>query len=106
MPALLILVLLLAGCARGRVASDGVPMADAPFTLTAFAVGHPIVRIRCQDTEVLEASGTCGLPPGTPRGIRADRLGPTSLSALWTTMPEELTCRGLVFDHASLFLPR
>jgi hypothetical protein len=41
MPALLlVLVLLLAGCVPGRVASDGVPTADAPFTLTALDVGQ------------------------------------------------------------------
>jgi len=43
MPALLlVLVLLLAGCVPGvgRAASDGVPTADAPFTLTALDVGQ------------------------------------------------------------------
>jgi competence protein ComEC len=41
MPALLlVLVLLLAGCVPGRAAPDGVPTADAPFTLTALDVGQ------------------------------------------------------------------
>jgi competence protein ComEC len=44
MPALLLLVLLLvpllAGCVPGGARSDGVPTADAPFTLTALDVGQ------------------------------------------------------------------
>jgi hypothetical protein len=47
MPALLlVLVLLLAGCVpgAGRAASDGVPTADAPFTLTALDVGQSTFR--------------------------------------------------------------
>jgi len=41
MPALLlVLVLLLAGCVPGRAAPEGVPTADAPFTLTALDVGQ------------------------------------------------------------------
>jgi len=50
MPALLlVLVLLLAGCApgAGRGARDGAPFADAPFTLTALDVGQPTFRVRC-----------------------------------------------------------
>ncbi len=56
MPALLfVLVLLLAGCVpgAGRAASDGVPTADAPFTLTALDVGHATFLFRCQNV------GTC-----------------------------------------------
>jgi hypothetical protein len=56
MPALLlILVLLLAGCVpgAGRAASDGVPMADAPFTLTALDVGQPTFSFRGQNIRVL-----------------------------------------------------
>ena len=44
---LLVLAFLLAGCVPGRVAQDGVPTADVPFTLTALDVGQPIFRIRC-----------------------------------------------------------
>ncbi len=41
MPALLVvLVLLASGCAPGGSRSDGIPTADAPFTLTAFDVGQ------------------------------------------------------------------
>lgn len=43
MPALLLVVLLvplLAGCMPGGARSDGVPSADAPFTLTALDVGQ------------------------------------------------------------------
>jgi competence protein ComEC len=44
MPALLLLVVLLvpllAGCAPGSARSDGIPSADAPFTLTALDVGQ------------------------------------------------------------------
>jgi hypothetical protein len=49
----LVLVLLRAGCGRGagRAASDGVPAADAPFTLTTLNVGHPTFPFRCQDVE-------------------------------------------------------
>jgi hypothetical protein len=48
MPAMLLLfVLLLAGCVPGRVAHDGVPTADAPFTLTALDVGQSTFRVRC-----------------------------------------------------------
>jgi hypothetical protein len=50
MPALLLLVLLLipllAGCVPGGARSDGVPTADAPFTLTALDVGQPTFRFR------------------------------------------------------------
>jgi hypothetical protein len=54
MPALLlVLVLLLAGCAPGRAASDGVPTVDAPFTLTALDVGQPTFLFRCQDARIL-----------------------------------------------------
>jgi len=52
MPALLlVLVLLLAGCVpgAGRSASDAIPTADAPFTLTALDVGHPTFRFRGVD---------------------------------------------------------
>jgi len=51
MPALLLaLVLVLAGCVPGGSRSDGFPTADAPFTLTALDVGHPIFRSRCLET--------------------------------------------------------
>ena len=53
MPApLLVLVLLLAGCVPGAAggARDGVPTAEAPYTLTALDVGHPIFRFRCLET--------------------------------------------------------
>jgi len=54
MPApLLVLVLLLAGCVPGRGASDGVPTADAPFTLTALDVGHPMSPFRCRETSLM-----------------------------------------------------
>jgi hypothetical protein len=49
MPALLLLALLvplLAGCVPGGARSDGVPTADAPFTLVALDVGQPIIRFR------------------------------------------------------------
>jgi len=47
MPAILLpLVLLLAGCVPGRAAPDGVPTADAPFTLTALDVGQPMFPFR------------------------------------------------------------
>jgi hypothetical protein len=50
MPALLlVLVLLLAGCVPGRAAPDGVPTADAPFTLTALDVGQPTFPFRGQN---------------------------------------------------------
>ena len=48
MPALLlVLVLLLVGCIPERAPHDGIPTADAPFTLTALDVGHPTFRFRC-----------------------------------------------------------
>jgi len=48
MPAMLLLfVLLLAGCVPGRAAPDGVPTADAPFTLVALDVGQPTFLFRC-----------------------------------------------------------
>ena len=51
MPALLLLVVLLvpllAGCGLGGGRSDGVPSADAPFTLTALDVGQSTFRSRC-----------------------------------------------------------
>jgi len=54
MPALLlILVLLLAGCAPGRATSGGVPTADAPFTLTALDVGQSMFPFRGQSMRVL-----------------------------------------------------
>jgi hypothetical protein len=37
---LLVLVLLLTGCVPAGSRSDGIPTADAPFTLTAFDVGQ------------------------------------------------------------------
>jgi hypothetical protein len=49
MPALLIvLVVLLTGCGpgAGRGGSDGIPTADAPFTLTALGVGQGVFRFR------------------------------------------------------------
>jgi hypothetical protein len=54
MPAvLLVLILLLAGCAPGRAAPDGAPTADAPFTLTAFDVGQPTCLFRGQNARIL-----------------------------------------------------
>jgi len=56
MPALLVvLALLLAGCVpgAGRGTSDGVPTADAPFTLTVLDVGQPIFQFRGQNARVL-----------------------------------------------------
>jgi hypothetical protein len=51
MPALVLLVVLLAsllaGCGLGSARTDGIPTADAPFTLTALDVGHPTFLIRC-----------------------------------------------------------
>jgi hypothetical protein len=47
MPALLlVLVLVLAGCAPGWAASDGVPTADVPFTLTALDGGQSTSPLR------------------------------------------------------------
>lgn len=50
MPALLLLVVvlvaLLAGCVPGGARGDGVPTADAPFTLTAFDVGQSTFPFR------------------------------------------------------------
>jgi hypothetical protein len=79
MPAfLLVLVLLLAGCVpgAGRAASDGVPTAAAPFTLTALDVGHPMFRFRCMTGTPLSlcraalvkpGSSFCGDPPSRSR---------------------------------------
>jgi hypothetical protein len=56
MPALrLVLSLLLAGCVpgAGRAAPDGVPTADAPFTLTALDVGQPTLLFRGQNIRVV-----------------------------------------------------
>jgi hypothetical protein len=56
MPALLLAVLLvslLAGCVPGGARIDGVPTADAPFTLTAFDVGQPTFPFRGQNIRVL-----------------------------------------------------
>jgi hypothetical protein len=44
---LVVLVPLFAGCVPGGARSDGIPSADAPFTLTALDVGHPIFQVRC-----------------------------------------------------------
>ena len=52
-PLLLVLVLLLAGCVPGRAASDGVPTADAPFTLVALDVGQPTFLFRGQNARIL-----------------------------------------------------
>jgi hypothetical protein len=50
MPAILLLAVLLvpllAGCMQSGARSDGVPTADAPFTLTALDVGQPTFRFR------------------------------------------------------------
>ena len=50
MPALLLLVVvlvpLLEGCVPGGARSDGVPTADAPFTLVAFDVGQSTFSFR------------------------------------------------------------
>jgi hypothetical protein len=45
----LVLVLLLVGCAPGAAggARDGVPTAEAPFTLTVLDVGQPTFLFRC-----------------------------------------------------------
>ena len=57
MPVLLIvLVLILAGCAPGDSGSDGIPSVDEPFTLTAFDVGHPMFPIRCMGPPPLPRS--------------------------------------------------
>jgi hypothetical protein len=54
MPALLLaLVLLLAGCVPGGSRSDGIPTADAPFTLTALDVGQPTCLFRGQNARIL-----------------------------------------------------
>jgi len=56
MPALLlVLVLLLAGCIPGvgRAASDGIPTADDPFTLTVLDVGQPTFLFRGQNIRVV-----------------------------------------------------
>jgi hypothetical protein len=58
MPILLLAVLLvplLAGCVPGGARTDGVPSADAPFTLTALDVGHPTFSFRCIWKEVCRA---------------------------------------------------
>ena len=51
MPALQLLVALLvpllAGCVPGGARNDGVPSADAPFTLTALDVGQATFLFRC-----------------------------------------------------------
>jgi len=61
MPALLlVLVLLLAGCAPGavRAASDGIPTAGAPFTLTALDVGQgDALLLRTPSVTVLVDTG-------------------------------------------------
>jgi hypothetical protein len=52
MPALLlVIILLLTGCVpeAGRAGSDGIPTADAPFTLTALDVGQPTFPFRGQN---------------------------------------------------------
>ena len=51
MPALLVvLVLLLAGCAPGGLRPDGISTAEEPFTLVALDVGQPTFRFRCLPT--------------------------------------------------------
>jgi competence protein ComEC len=62
MPALLLLVLLLvsllAGCVPGSARSDGVPSADAPFTLTALDVGQgDAILLRTRQVAVLIDTG-------------------------------------------------
>jgi len=61
MPAMLLLfVLLLAGCVpgAGRAASDGVPTADVPFTLTALDVGQgDALLLRTTEATVLVDTG-------------------------------------------------
>ena len=62
MPALLLLVVvlvpLLAGCVPGGARSDGVPTADAPFTLTAFDVGQgDALLLRAPGATVLVDTG-------------------------------------------------
>jgi competence protein ComEC len=55
---LLVLVPLLAGCVPGNVRSDGVPSADAPFTLTALDVGQgDAVLLRTPTVTVLVDAG-------------------------------------------------
>jgi competence protein ComEC len=57
-PLLLILVLLLAGCVPGRAATDGIPTADAPFTLTALDVGQgDALLLRAPGATVLVDAG-------------------------------------------------
>jgi hypothetical protein len=57
MPALLLLVLLLAplfaGCVPGSGRSVGFPSADAPFTLTALDVGQSTCLFRGQNARIL-----------------------------------------------------
>ena len=53
MPALLLVVLLLAGCVPAGSRSDGVPTVDAPFTLVALDVGQPTFLFRGQNMRVL-----------------------------------------------------
>ena len=54
MPALLLVpVLLLAGCVPGQAAPDGVPTADAPFTLTPLVVGQSTCLFRGQNAGIL-----------------------------------------------------
>jgi hypothetical protein len=51
----LVLVLLLVGCAPGAAggARDGVPTAEAPFTLTALDVRQPTFPFRGQNIRIL-----------------------------------------------------
>jgi competence protein ComEC len=59
MPAfLLVIVLLVAGCAPGSARSDGAPTADAPFTLTALDVGQgDALLLRAPGATVLVDTG-------------------------------------------------
>ena len=64
MPARLLLTALLAslltGCVPGGARSDGVPTADAPFTLVALDVGQPRFRIRCLTVRRSSSWEFCG----------------------------------------------
>jgi competence protein ComEC len=77
-----VLVLLLAGCVPGGVRSDGVPTADAPFTLTALDVGQgDAVLLRTPSVTVLVDTGE---PDGGVAGALR-RNGVTRLDLLVIT---------------------
>jgi hypothetical protein len=95
MPALPLLVVLLvpllAGCVPGGARSDGVPTADAPFTLTALDVGQttfPCSAV-CEgpSTVLHEATGLGKFILYDINRTKIDsHIGPR------TTLEEKLTC--------------